>query len=296
MRSIVFGPVTVFVTLLMAICVGTAGEYVSNLESASSGSLVAQWTVEGEPDGIAVGPEGEVYVNFNNDPSRITKYTPEGVMQTEWNLPGVIETNGIVVGPEGEVLVSIASLSSEAGSDMRLIAPGTEIRVVKYSSDGEFLSETKIDGMIETNGIAIGPGGEIYLGADGDTVIKFGPEGGVLTSWGFDGEMSGIAVDRAGDVLVSFRDSPRVAKFSPEGVDLAEFTVDGVIETNGIVVGPDGTIILVDLGYRVIELSADGEYLTDWTVEGDLTGIAAGPDGLLYTADAASSRVLVFEI
>jgi len=297
MKLIRFGLVAVFVTLLLASGFGTCAEYKISKMEDSSVSSVAEWSVDGRPDGIAVGPDGGVYVGFNSEESsRITKYTPEGVMQTEWNVPGVIETNGIVVGPEGDVFISIVASASRAFGDRGLATPGSIIQVGRYSSNGELISEFSVDGVIETNGIVVNPASEIYLGANGDTVIKFGPEGNVLTSWSIEGTMSGIATDSAGNILVSFSDSPRVEKFSPEGDILEEFTVDGVIETNGIVVGPEDIILISDLGYKVFELNAEGGYLADWSVDGAISGMAVSPDGLLYIANSAGNFVLVYEI
>jgi hypothetical protein len=64
---------------------------------------------------------------------------------------------------------------------------------------------------------------------------------------------------------------------------LAEWDVDGVIETNGIAVGPGGEVYVnINQNYNVVKYSPDGEMLNEWTVEGEMTDMAAGPNGLVY--------------
>ena len=53
--------------------------------------------------GIAVGPGGEVFVAFRDDP-RVAKYSSEGNKLTEWNVEG--EMSGIAVGPDGRVYIA----------------------------------------------------------------------------------------------------------------------------------------------------------------------------------------------
>ncbi len=101
-------------------------------EGIGSGvTSVTQWPVDGGPDGIAVGPGGEVFVNINNN-YRVVKYSPQGEQLAEWSVDGVIETNGIAVGPGGEVFVNL----------------NNNYRVVKYSSEGDKLAEWTVDGEI----------------------------------------------------------------------------------------------------------------------------------------------------
>jgi len=121
----------------------------------SGGPLLAHWSVEDQPGGIAVGPGGEVYVTINNS-HKVVKYSPDGEVLAEWDVDGVIETNGIAVGPGGEVYVTI----------------NNSHRVVKYSTDGEKLDEWSVEGMM--NGIAAGPNGLVYISFTNRMIQVFG--------------------------------------------------------------------------------------------------------------------------
>lgn len=90
--------------------------------------------------GIAVGPTGNVYISLDdcdagpsgggketgcgngNIPGRIRKYSPEGVLVTEWGLPG--RSEGIAVDSKDNVLAADSERS----------------RVIQYSSTGRLLS------------------------------------------------------------------------------------------------------------------------------------------------------------
>ena len=117
---------------------------VASVLPVYGGPLLAQWSAEDQASGIAIGPDGEVYVTINNN-HKVVKYSTEGEMLAEWDVDGVIETNGIAVGPGGEVYVTI----------------NNNHKVVKYSSEGEKLDEWAVDGVM--NGIAVGPNGLVYL-------------------------------------------------------------------------------------------------------------------------------------
>ena len=80
--------------ILLAICL------LASAVATYGAEMVSMWNVEGQADGIAVGPEGEVYVNINQN-HKVVKYSPEGEVLTEWPLEG--DANGIATGPGGEV-------------------------------------------------------------------------------------------------------------------------------------------------------------------------------------------------
>lgn len=79
-------------------------------------------------------------------------------------------------------------------------------------------------------GIAVSPGGHVYVTDALRRVVRFSPGGDVLGQWGGEGnepgEFSnavGVAVGRDGAVYVSDYDHDRVQKFTVEG----EFLLDG---------------------------------------------------------------------
>jgi hypothetical protein len=222
---------------------------------------------------------------------------------TEWPVEG--GPDGIAVSLDGEVFVNI----------------NNNWRVVKYSAEGDRLAEWSFEG--ESSGIAVSPDGEVFVninnnyriveyGANGEVfvninnnyrVVKYSAEGDRLEEWPFQGASSGIAVSPDGGIL-RVNNTLRAVKCSAAGDPLAEWSVvAGVIETNGIVVSPNGEVfITVSDSHRVMKYSAEGELLAAWGGEGDQpgefrspVGVALGPDGLVYVADKGNSRIQVFQ-
>jgi hypothetical protein len=139
--------------------------------------------------------------------------------------------------------IQIGSPSSlEASSGQVSVNINQNYRVAKYSLDGEKITEWTF-GVIETNGMGIGPGGEIYIAADNGRILKFSPDGEKLTEWSVEGatDIQGIAVGRGGEVFVTVNGNHRVVKYSPSGEMLGELTLEGdasaiAVDTNGLIV------------------------------------------------------------
>ena len=107
--------------------------------------------------------------------------------------------------------------------------------------------------------------------------------GPLLAQWSAEDLVGGIAVGPGGEVYVTINNSHKVVKYSTEGEKLAEWDVDGVIETNGIAVGPGGEVYVnINNSHKVVKYSSEGELLDEWSVDGVMNGIAVGPNGLVY--------------
>jgi DNA-binding beta-propeller fold protein YncE len=112
----------------------------------------------------------------------------------------------------------------------------------------------------------------------------------------------GLAVDSAGNILVSDTNNGRIQKFSPTGVFLSVIgkTGQGPGEfrgPGGIAVDSSGNIYVADVeNHRVQKLKPDGTLLAEW--KGPEPGfygprdIFIGPDNSVYVVDQGHSRIV----
>jgi uncharacterized protein (TIGR03663 family) len=258
------------------------------LHMASDGSLLHEWgsfadvfTGEApigtfnEPWGIAVGPDGSVYVSdtWNH---RVQKFTRDGTPVRMWGqygqpVAGNVESassfwgpRGIAVDPNGNVLVA------DTGNK----------RIVVFDSDGNYITE-------------------------------FGTAG--FDAGQFD-EPVGVAVAPSGTVYVTDTWNQRVQSFTPSE-DGTFYFPSLQWDVNGwfgqsldnkpfIAVGPDEHVYITDPeGYRIIEFTSDGQFVRTWGDFGsgpDEIGLAAGVMvdqlGFVWVTDAGNNRILRYKL
>ncbi|HDL85637.1 MAG TPA: hypothetical protein ENH11_04815, partial [Candidatus Acetothermia bacterium] len=132
--------------------------------------------------------------------------------------------------------------------------------------------------------------------------MKYSTDGELLASWNGEGEPTAIAVDPEGNsvVAVNVNNTHRVVKYSTNGELMTSWqVVAGVIETNGITVGPDGEVFVnVNNRHRVVAYNAEGELLGEFGAQGSEPGqflypqgIAMSNAGLMYIADSGNNRI-----
>ncbi len=123
----------------------------TNSESAAPGTF-------NEPWGVAVGPDGSVYVadTWNN---RIQKFTSKGDFITTWGHSGLAEDMNSFYGPRG--------IAVDAAGRVFITDTGNK-RVVVFTSDGEPITQFGSVGIDPGNfdepvGIAVGRDGRVYV-------------------------------------------------------------------------------------------------------------------------------------
>lgn len=112
----------------------------------------------------------------------------------------------------------------------------------------------------------------------------------------------GIAVDNAGNILVSDTRNNRIQKFSRTGVFLNMFGTLGrgggqFSEPNGLAADSKGNVYVADVSnHRIQKLSPDGRFLTMWT--GPALGfygprdVWITPEDILYVVDQGRARIV----
>jgi DNA-binding beta-propeller fold protein YncE len=252
--------------------------------------FVGFWYVEGPPRSVAVHHlSGEVLVNINQN-YRVLRYSANGELL-------------VAFGREGEIPVGIAV--DLEGNSVVAVNINQNYRVVRYDPSGNVLAEW--EGTGEPKGIAVDKAGNSVVAVNINQnyrVVTHGPDGGVHATWNGEGAPAAIAVDPDGNVLVaaSIASVLHVFKHASDGALLGQWPLaGGVIETNGLAVGPTGEIfVTADQGHRLLIYSADGELLGDVGAEGSDPGQFAHPQGiavsgigLLYIADSGNNRIQV---
>ncbi len=235
-----------------------------------------------DPFGIAIGPEGTVYVSDAGDNNRIRKFGVDGRVET-------FAGNGqeaFADGPGTQAAFNTPSgLAIDASGNLYVADTGNN-RIRKITPQG-MVSTIAGDG---TAGYADGPASQAK----------------------FDGPI-GVAVDTAGNVFVADSYNDRVRLISPNGqvTTLAGSNgpgyADGDANTaifdtpGGVAVAPDGSVIVADTGNsRLRRISPQKTVSTLQVVFSDagstqlsnVTGLAFTHDGFLYVTESDLERVI----
>jgi len=222
-----------------------------------------------EPWGIAVGPDGSVYVadTWNH---RIQKFSPEGEFLTMWGYFGQAEQldgfwgpRDVVVDPDGRVIIS------DTGNK----------RIVIFGPNGEGIAEFGEEGyepgqFYEPVGLALDAEGTLYVADTWNQRIQsFEPDGSgsfiPLDAWDIYG-WYGQSLDNK--PFLAADNQAHVFATDPEGVRVLEFTNEGEIVRywGDYSVGPDGFSLV--------------------------GGIATDPQAGIWVVDTGNNRLMHFQL
>ena len=223
-----------------------------------------------EPWGVAVGPDGSVYVSDTWN-YRVMKFTPDGKLITSWSQYGSADQLATFYGPRG--------LAVDADGNVYVADTGNK-RIVVFDADGNYLTEFGTAGLDpgqfdEPVGIAIDKNGTVYVTDTWNQRVQtFTP---------------------SDDKTVFFPDRQwEVFGWYGQSLDNKPF----------IAVNDEGHVFVTDPEqYRVIEFTSDGEVVRTWGDFGDspttfglASGIAVDAEGHIWVTDSVYNRIMRFTL
>jgi streptogramin lyase len=250
-------------------------DYFSGPVSAEEALKQAPLGTFSEPWGVAVGPDGSVYVTdtWNH---RVQKFSADGKPiklfgQYGQPSPDIPESKSSFWGPRGIAVDSQGHV---------LIADTGNKRIVVFDSNGNYLSEFGSGGFDpgqfdEPVGVAVGPDGIVY----------------VTDTW--NQRVQSFISDQTGTIYSPYKQWDVNAWFG-QSLDNKPF----------IAVGSNNHVFITDPeSYRVIEFTSNGEFVRTWgdfgtgdTEIGLASGVTVDPFGFVWVTDAGNNRILRYRL
>ncbi|MFF2908337.1 S-layer homology domain-containing protein [Paenibacillus sp. NPDC057934] len=156
------------------------------------------------------------------------------------------------------------------------VADTMNSRVQKFTSDGQFLQQWDIDGMVYgmPRAIAVDHSGLVYVNNGQGNIRIFQSDGTELRRFidrnFLNAGVLGMAVDQEGNVYVSNAGLHQVRKYDPTGQVLLTWGARGAgpgefNAPSGIAIDHEGTIFIADPGnFRIQKFDSAGHYLGQW--------------------------------
>ncbi len=298
------------------------GKYIDLLPDQLIGSIGTEQGQFNTPHGIAIGPDGSIYVADSRN-NRIQKFSPEGKFLLSWGSFASVDTGNAPGGTFNEPWgVAVAQDGSV------FVADTWNHRIQKFTADGEFIKMWGEPGLAETEtrfwgprGIAVDLDGKVYITDTGNNrVVIFDNDGSYITQFGVNGinpgeldEPVGIAVDREGFVYVADTWNQRIQVFEPittdiyqylRGWDISGWYGQSITNKPFLALDASGNVFVTDPdAYRILEFDNDGKIIRSWGNAssgidgfGSPSGIAVDADGKVWVADAENNFALRFSM
>mgnify|MGYP001825757947 CR=1 FL=1 len=246
-----------------------------------------------QPRGIAIGPEGSLYVTDLNN-HRVVVFDELGGYVGEWGSYG--SSTGMFIFPAGIAVASDGSV---------LVSDSGNHRVQRFSADGTFLGQWGSEGtepgqFVQLEGIAAGPDSLIAVCDSGTSSFSI-----YTVTGNFIGRFPsvlarGAAFDAASGIYTAGCRSGGVTKTDRSGQFVATLGPDLCV--TDLALDSMGNIYLLDYDLDILDiLDPAGNVISSIGSSGDGPGefdrpggVAVSPEGWVYIADTANNRIQVF--
>jgi len=255
-----------------------------------------------DPEGIAVGANGYVYV-ADQDNDRVQYFTPTGSYLGKWGSSGPQNGEfsglfGIAVAPNGNVY------AADSGNHRIQYFTPTGSFLGKWGSDGT--GNGQFRGLRE---IAVSSSGTVYAADPTDTTVQyFTATGSYRGRLSYSQMYIPWALAAAPDGVIHVGVYRLIYRFSPAGSYLGYYGWPGsgpgqFGSVDGVDVGPTGYIVTIDsVLNRVTVFNPNGSYLEMWEGTGGGNGQFREPRGVcfnrtgsrIYVVDSNNCRIQYF--
>ncbi|MEO6792464.1 MAG: serine/threonine protein kinase, partial [Mycobacterium sp.] len=233
------------------------------------------------PSGVALDPDGDVYVASQGMYGRVVKLAAGSTAPTVLPFSGLYQPQGVVVDANGTVYVS-----------------DFNNRVVKLAAGSTNQVVLPFSGLSYPEGLAVDSGGNLYVADRGNNrVVELAAGSNTQTVLPFSGlnNPDGVAVDGSGTVYVTDTDNNRVLKLAAGSTNQVVLPFAGVAVPWGITVDSGANVYVTEHdGNRVLKLAAGATAPTtlDFTGLNTPLDVAVGKDGTVFVADRGNNRVV----
>jgi DNA-binding beta-propeller fold protein YncE len=282
------------------------------------------------PHGVALGPDGNIYV-VDSDTHRVQVFDRTGTFLRAWGSRCDLSTGLGCIDPDGTGPLALGDgqflepWGITVTSDGRVYVADTwNHRIQAFTSDGTFLAKWGKFGqsaydpqlLYGPRDVAVDELGRVFVTDTGNKrVLIFDQEGNPQGQWGSEGlapgsfsEPVGIDVDLDGFIYVADTWNQRIQVFDQDHNFVREWPVDAwygqsVVNKPYLAVDGERRVYVTDPeGYRVAVFSSEGDLLATFGRYGFdqnsfslPTGIEVDAEGTIYVTDTDGQRVMQFE-